>query len=703
MAAVIEIREYPSNTPSIYLEGDGRLLLDLGDRFGFSLSKAATEGNEVNQIKREGTQSFSVPLTDKNRWILRRWLYPNVLQRDFTRMKIYAYDGVHLLPEDRLDVLRVNLGEGTIELGLFESDELGVVDGANSLFLNTVDFGTFELTEANLEANWANGLWEDGVTDDFYFGLIHYGNFVVDASEVSPEDFRPLLSVPGTLIRGFCALGWVFDSPLLNSDWFRRLWWYGLGKEYYRHSDWGRLVRVDVETGLIINLNFNVSEFVKFHIETEDIGNNVNNSTSGVSRSIYTQSYPLTTPLQYRIEAEIQNLHSFTQNVKVVFGREGTPFTEIVSWEYAIDPFDTITINETWEDAYPSGDQFSIYATAPNEARIFTGFRFTVSPAGKYYYQNDVVQISESIDPAHTFLSFLQGLAHMGFRFDIDQGRRMVTMYQPEDGEVFGEGPFDGYYIPAHAATDLTGMIEKDSATIDYPKEDIPETLVIGFAKSTDKKVESLEIPEDFPLYAKRVTFSTGVRGSLEYQENPFFEATANHLWFGDADPQISSPAMWDNTEMQRSFEIGPRILYAAGLVEQARNGILGVIVKQWSFLGSLRSLMPYVFQVPGATVGDPPALPSGYITYDDDTFSANSLWNLFLKGDNRFYKDLPTVSVLVNMTNTDYHKWSFRDRVIVNILGRPTTFKVLAVRDFQTAEAIPTPVTLQIDPADAC
>lgn len=699
MSAVIEIREYPSNTPSIYLEGDGRLLLDLGDRFGFSLSKAATEGNEVNQIKREGTQSFSVPLTDKNRWILRRWLYPNVLQRDFTRMKIYAYDGVHLLPEDRLDVLRVNLGEGTIELGLFESDELGVVDGANSLFLNTVDFGTFELTEANLEANWANGLWGDGVTDDFYLGLIHYGNFVVDASEVSPEDFRPLLSVPGTLIRGFCALGWVFDSPLLDSVWFRRLWWYGLGKEYFRHTNYGRLVRVDVETDTDITLT-PTFKILYFNTENSDVGDN--HEILGGIQSRFTQTQPRAGFLEYRITGQIENIQPFSQTFNIVIGTSFDPTWK--DFPFSIGAGEMLDIDITFIEELAEGDYLTITVGAYSADMVLKqGFGVTISPTEKYYYTGDIIDIRESIDPAHTFLTFLQGLAHMGFRFDIDQGRRVVTMYQPEDGEVFGEGPFDGYYIPAHAATDLTSMIEKDSATMDYPKEDIPETLVIGFAKSTDKKIESLEIPEDFPLYAKRLTFPTGVRGSIEYQENPFFEATANHLWFGDAEPQISSPAMWDNTEMQRSFEIAPRILYAAGLVEQTENTVDGVQAKQWSFLGSLRSLMPYVFQVPGATVGDPPTLPSGYITYDDDTFNANSLWNLFLKGDNRFYKDLPTVSVLVNMTNTDYHRWSFRDRVIVNILGRPTTFKVLAVRDFQTAEAIPTPVTLQIDPADAC
>lgn len=701
MAAVIEVREYPSNTPSIYLEGDGRLLLDLGDRFGFSLSKAATEGNEVNQIKREGTQSFSVPLTEKNRWILRRWLYPNALERDFSRMKVYAYDGVHLLPEDRLDVLRIDLGEGTVEVGLFESGELGVVDGANSLFLNMVDFGTFELTEANLEANWANGLWEDGVTDDFYFGLIHYGNFVVDASEVSPEDFRPLLSVPGTLVRGFCALGWVLDSPLLESEWFRRLWWYGLGKEYYRHSDWGRLVRVDVQTDAdLVNFEFTGVQGIPFNIENYDLGNN--HEVLGGVVSSFTQTQPRAGLLEYNLTGQAVN-PSLVEDAELFFGVSTGFQSDWKTYTISVPAGETVEINLSFVEALVQGDTFQILVNGTNSVYVASGLRFTVSPVEKNYYYGDIIDIRESIDPAHTFLSFLQGLAHMGFRFDIDQGRRVVTMYQPEDGEVFAEGPFDGYYIPAHAATDLTGMVEKDSATIDYPKEDIPETLVIGFAKSTDKKIESLEIPEDFPLYAKRLTFSTGVRGSIEYQENPFFEATANHLWFGDAEPQISSPAMWDNTEMQRSFEIGPRILYAAGLVEQTENTVDGVSVKQWSYLGSLRSLMPYVFQVPGATVGDPPALPSGYITYDDTTFSGDSLWNLFLKGDNRFYKDLPTVSVLVNMTNTDYHRWSFRDRVIIQLLGRPTTFKVLAVRDFQTAESIPTPVTLQIDPADAC
>lgn len=679
----------------MFLEPDGRLLADLGEAFSFSLSKAATEGNEVNRIKREGTSSFSIPLTEKNAWIFKNWLFPNTLERNFSRIRVYAYDGAHQLPEDRLDVLRVDLSERVLEVGLFESPELGVIDGAKSLFLNEVDFGSFELSEANLEANWAAPQWEPGA-DPFYFGLVHYGNFLIDLAEVSPEDFRPLLSVPGTLDRGFCALGWVFDSPLLDSAWFKRLWWYGLGKEYYSHSDWGRLVRVDVETDADINLTPTLGTLY-FNTETEDLG--ANHAVFGGVQSRFTQTQPRAGNLEYRFRGQIENYQVTDQDVNLVFGVDYDPLWKV--YPFTIPAGETVEIDISFIEALPEGNYLTFsYGNLAAGMTLKAGFRATVSPVEKNYYYGDVVNIGESVDPSVTFLAFLEGLAHVGFRFDIDRGTRTVTLYPPENGEIFGEGPFAGYYRAADRALDFRSLVSGDSAVYEYPKENIPETLVIGFKKSTDKFIEGLEIPEEFPLYAKRLTFTAGVRGEVEYNENPFFEPTGNYNWFGDAVPLISSPAMWDNTDGARSYEIAPRLLYAAGLVAQVGDD---GAERQWSYLGALRSTLPYVYQVPGAKIGSPPALPSGYVVYDDPVFIENSFWRLFLRLDNRFYKDLPSVSVLARLDSRTYHTLSFRDRVWVEILGRPTVFKVIAVRDFQTSEALLTPLTLQIDPGDAC
>lgn len=700
MAAIIEIREFPANTPDLFLESDGRLLLDLGPEFGFSLSKAPAEGNDLNEIKREGTESFQVPLTPKNRWIFRRWLYPNAAERDFTRLLVYAYDGAHQLPEDRLDVLRINLPDNAVEVGLFESPELGVVDGAKNLYLNTLDFGTFTLNETNLENNWAVPAW-DG--EDFYFGLVHYGNFVIDLSEVSPEDFRPLLSVLATLERGFCSLGWVFESPLKNCDWFRRLWWYGLGKEYYKHSNWGMLSRVEVETDADINLASNPNTLY-FNTETNDPGNNHAVGPGIPFQSVFTQTQPNPGFLNYRLTGQIEcNPLSAAQSFFIVFSTSWDPLWK--EYPQTVNPGETLDIDIEFIEQFPEGETLNIFISG-YEAFALTikqGMKFTISPTEKYYHRGDVIDIRESIDPNYTFLQFLQGLAHFGIRYDIDQGTRTVTALPPEDVDIFGEGVFEGYFRPADQATDLSEIVLDNSAVYDFPREDIPETLIIGFAKSKDKYIESLEIPEDAPLYSKRLTFATGVRGQVEFSENPFFEPTANFLWFGDAEPQISSPAMWDNDERERSFEIGPRLLYAAGLVEQTEQTTDGVKVKQWSFLGALRSSLPYVFQVPGATIGTPPALPDGYLVYDDATFSVFSIWKMFLQLDNRFYKDLPKIDVLALLANVDYHKFSFRDRVLIPLLGRPTIFKVLAIRDFQTADKIPTPITLQVDPEYEC
>lgn len=699
MKARIEIRDIPLNAPAAFLESNGTLILDLPEGFTFSLTKAATEGNEVNVIKREGTSSFPIPITDKNLWILSKWIFPNLHSKDFSRIRVHAFDGAHILAEDRLDVLRVSRQENTIEIGLFESPENGIADGANSLLLNTVDFGSFELTAVNLETNWANGLWEDGVTDDFYFPLIHWGNFIVDKYAVSIEDFRPLLSVPATLVRCFCTLGWKFDSPLLQTEWFRRLWWYGLKKDYYNHSTWGRLVKVDVEVDSDLYTGFGgfTAFSLYFNTETFDDGNN-HNIVPGLPtfQSEFTQTQPQAGFLDYHIWGQIEGAEGTIFNF--VIGNGWDQFWKVIACE--IPAGGILDIDIAFTEAFPQGLVMNMLLGGGSDSvTVKQGFRVTINPTEKYYHRGDIIAVKESLDSHYTFLQFIEGLLHAGFRFDIDFGRREVIMYATEQADIFGEGVIEGYYLPGYKARDMKAMMQHRSENFDYPKEDTPEALIIAWRKSTDKRIETLEIPEDAPLYSKRLEFPTGVKDKVDFSENPFFEPTANYQWFGQAAPQINTPAMWDNTESQRSFEINPRIMYAAGLKEQSYDNDGTLTFAEWSFEGANRQTMPYAFQVPGALVGYPPALPVGYIVYDDPEFSTYSLWNMWMKHDNRFYKNLPTIEVLMLLSSRDYHIFSFRNRVEVEIFGRPTILKVLAIRDFQTEKPLTTPVTLQIDP----
>lgn len=697
MNARIKIRDIPTNTPPPFLEDNGELLLDLPEGFTFSLTKAATEGNEVSAIKREGTSSFSVPITEKNLWLLRKWIFPNTHIKDFSRIRVHAFDGPHILTEDRLDVLQVSLVDNSIEIGLFESPENGVADGANSLLLTDVDFGTFIFTKENLEANWEDALWEDGTTSDFYFPLIHYGNFIVDLYAVIPEDFRPCLSIAATLKRGFCTLGWAFDSPMLQTEWFRRLWWYGLGKEYYRHSDWGRLVRVDVQTDADIEIVGGLATTLYFNTETSDVGNN-HEIGPGIPdfQSKFIHAQPVVGNLEYRITGRIEGIPAPGCNLIVAIGANN--FYKVVEL-----PAGDVDVDVSWIETVPQGDIMTISLGAYNP--IFTvkaGFRVTINPIEKYYHLGDVVSIQESIDPHYTFLQFLQGLLHAGFRFDIDHGTKTVTMYATEQADIFGEGVIEGFYRPAYAARDMVDQTQHRSEVISFPKEDTPEALIIAFKKSSDKYIERLEVPEDEPLYSKRLAFPTGTKDLLEYSENPFFEPTANYRWFGQAAPKINTAAMWDNEEGQRSFEIGPRILYAPGLITQTTAADGAVVASQWSFDGALQEPLPYAAQAPGAKVGDPPEYPLGYFVYDDPEFSAFSLWAMWMKKDNRFYKNLPTIETLMLLTSRDYHTFNFRDRLEISFFGRPTILKAIAIKDFQTENLLPTPVTLQIDP-DEC
>lgn len=692
MKARIQIRDIPHGTPSNWLEDTG-LYLDLGDSFTFNLSKAANESNGVNEIKREGTSSFAIPMTGKNKWILNKWLFPNNHNRDYSPLRVYAYDGSHLLTEDRLEVLESDRSAGLVEIGLFESTENGWIEAARNTFVKDLDFGTFELLTANLQANWAIPQWEPG-QDYFYWPLIHYGNFIVDISEVSPEDFRPLLSVAGTLELGFCAIGWTFASPLLGSDWFKRLWWYGLGKEYYNHSDLGRLYRIDVEnSGMII---VNTPGIITLDVENYDLGGNYDNGTGA-----YTNAQPFTILQEWCLEGQIENQSAISVNnltIEIVYDGTATVFK---SFDLTLQPSEVYDFSECFTEQVPSGDAFQIFVNG-FAVNVLAGFKWTINPAGKHYCRGDIIDIRESVDPNYSFLQFLEGFAHKGFKFDVDYGRRVVSMFPPEGVDVFGT-TLDGYYVHPSMAVDYTSKAVKNSDRMTFPREDIPEKLIIGYKESTDKYIETLEVPEDAPLYAKIVTFADGIRDSIETSENPFFEPTANYQWFGQADPQVNTPAMWDNSAGERSFEIAPRLLYAEGLIEQ--TAIIGgnLVTREWSFDGGTETELPYAFQVPGSEIGDPPAYPSGYVVYDDPDFNEYTAWKMFLKFDNRFSKDLPELSLLIQLNSNEYHSFSFRYRIMVEIAGRLSVFRVAAINDFQTEENIPTPFTLIFEPDADC
>jgi hypothetical protein len=711
MKSSIELLTIPANFPPKFKGEDQRVFLDLGENFTFALSKSVTENNRVNKIKREGTESFSLPLTPKNKYIFRRWVYPNNFEMDLSPIKVIAWDGSHVLNEDEVQVLDVDLASQTIEIGLFQSAENSWIEGASNLFLTDVDFGTFTFTDANVQANWLEYEWNDDTDPYFYFGLIHWGSFITDINSALTEDFRPLLSIPGTLQKCFCELGWTFESPMMNIEWFRRLWWYGLGKEYYTYSGKGKNYRVDAETSADVVYASGTEAIVVFDQENYDAGGNYDNST-GYYQNVQVFDGPMTWKIQGTFEHPGGIINQLGFNIKVIEVSSGV---ELKNFNYSVGQGESIDVNIEFTEEFTPGIDLAVqisYLSIISKA----GFSLQITPAGTHYYQDDDIEIRESIDPSYTFLQFLEGLAHFGYKFDTNYAERKVTMYPPENTTVFGTD-VEGYFRPEYQAEDFSTRVAVNTMKASFPREDIPEKVIIGFKESADKWIEFQNIPEDNPLFSKTIMFENGAREVVEYDLNPFFEPTINFPWFGLNAPQIVTPAMWDNLESNRSFEIGPRILYAVGYVPQTETQDGVTVEKPWQYNGAIVNDMPYVIQTPEkidfnlagdiqspeGTIGDPPTLPDKYITYDHPIYSDSGFWNTALKYDAVFYKNLPSYSVLVLINNNEYHGFSFRDRIWVEILGRPSIFKVSAIEDFQTEERIPTPFTLKIEPPNDC
>lgn len=104
-------------------------------------------------------------------------------------------------------------------------------------------------------------------------------------------------------------------------------------------------------------------------------------------------------------------------------------------------------------------------------------------------------------------------------------------------------------------------------------RPDLKRFTRFQFKPPGDAYIKSLNLAE--PPHSRKLLNSVDLPDGVEDVFNPFIEPTVEgqplfiQSGAGGRNPRPFIPRLWDNTNNERSFNIGPRVVYAIGKVRQ--------------------------------------------------------------------------------------------------------------------------------------
>lgn len=651
-----------------HLKSGSRVFLDLGE-FGVNMSKAAsklTEGKVIDEVITGG----AVPFSQLNDIVFYKYSNNNLIDNQRTPLTVNVFLDGATINAAELWILNVNDESQVYEVEI-RRGAAHWLQGADDKFLNSINFGTFEYTQPNVIANWANNEYTNGTTG-VYFPVCDYGQFYAEVpfstqQYVHIEDLRPWFHALYVLQKGFCEIGWNFECPALETSFGRTLITYIL-KENFGRGEARRNTRLfKARTdGIVV-----VQGIVQLNIEDFDNGNYFDGqyfNGPGLHNFFYQGVATVVNPTASAINAEIGFIFDEAGNQQLIpVIVQSIPAGSTVNININIS-LSSIPIFDVW--------RIGVYMLA-------TGG--TISTEGVFYNEvieaaledGDTIILKDEIHPDYTLLDFTKGIQHLlKGRFVTDWVNKTVTLYTPYDVDFYGDS-ITGFYQDTVEV--LTPRILEETRQQAIKESRRKRYYEIGFSDSKDNYIDSLDLDDDIPIFGKRIDFGSDYAAGTKKDENPFFEPTYNKSkeLFAASKDELDLPALWDNNENERSAEIGPRILIAYGYEPQMD----GVTEKDWNFEGTEQQDFPYAFQVANAEV------LSGAIT-QELTYRDDGIYQYTWKKD-LFTNEYSAELKLKLLTNIhEYKAENFRNRKEIYYKGRTFLARADEVTDFDSEQA---------------
>lgn len=692
------------------------------------MSKDVEALSDVNNLLTDGILPFSVPFSTTNDLALGRFGSPVIFNPTNEGIEARVHCDGHELPFDMIFFREKNNSRKAWELE-FRRSPNHWLELASEKQLCTIECGTYTLTQANVEAGWAQPKYDAAGADTTLvrWWPVDYGGWV-DLSEplqftdppvknVWVEDLRPFFSVPELLIRGFCEIGWTLEGLIFETPWATALWDYILKRDYYAESRGGtaililRNITADTEISPFVPL----PSFFLTGIDY-DPGTNVIVVSAGIYAPAILAPLPYRARYKYCLKGFVENTTGSNVEIlaSVIDPISGQVLSDSPTGEHvAVIPagqtiFADMCISATMDTG--TEGQF-ILGNAPFASGIYLkkGYRFSIEPDMQSLIRGDVVDLKRLIDCEYTLLDRFKGFLHLiNGRVKTDWNTKTIYVYPQRTADVYGDSTPG--FIDESEVIDLTGKVICDSVRMSPVKNGLKRYTSLQFAESTDALITDID-PID-PPHSRKILNGIDLPDQIDTRENPFWEPTIErqsdvlkHLVVGSAFPFSATvtlqlpylPVMTDNLDGSRSLNVLPRILFAYGIMGQlstttSSGGLTGLY-----FEGVAETEIGYASQA--RTLELNPSFPphlDGSVVFG--TLAAD-LYVTFYIGLSQTNTRGRWVDLLVLMGMNDWQRWDFRKQFLFTYEGRPVLAVGENIRDFAPATDLPTPMRVLAEP----
>jgi len=666
--------------------------LDVGDDLEIRLTKSLEELTEAEKIAREASLSGNVPMTPKNRAILARY-DANIWQRKNRAFSIrvevrYLGQPLYL---DRLQVIDTSDPDRQYEVELFGG---GWINDLEDCPLNELDLPIFEYTLANVLSAWGDRRALAVPTLSDYGGWNSPG-------DVTRKDLRFRFNLYELLKLAFCqATSYEFYSPYLEAAAGAHLYGYLSPPSWYSYSEKGDQFRVLLEIATPQNLTGN-TEFLLYDEVYDPF--DLYNSVFRPTEYLYPPAGLDEIKINFTGSITVELPPSDPAPTFIYLVYKNFPAGGIFDYVYydTIQGSTTETVRETLtfefsDQANNNGTSYGVlvqYGYAPPGATpvdvpftIESG-ELNIYPDPPYYIEDDTIPLAELLDPALNCLDLFKAtLEVFNGKLETRQGENRVTAYPPYPVTVLGEF-IEGFYQRNGGYQNLEDIVQVNSRKVKNQVRDQERYILLKWADSDDPYLEERT---EGDVYARTVDLGYGKAGKPKEIENSLFEPTIERQTAPEetGGTGLYLPVLYDNLNGEISTDIGPRIGYHYGAVEQET----GAGILTFSFEGVERSEFGYITQRP--TVPRSNGEQTVPIIFAEDELD---LWRLFYRRWLLERFSLVEFEFLLKLDLARYNGLSFRKPVGFFYAETFLLYQLLEIRDFDITGTTTTPATLRL------
>lgn len=703
---------------SAILGGDEWAALDLTPGFSPRLSKDVNALNDVNKLITDGMLEFSVPFSTTNDAAFIQMGSPSITDNFDNGIEARIVVDGHELDFERIWIRAKNQASKTWDIEVRRAPTHWI-ELASQKKLCDIDCGDVTLDATQVANGWASQQYVEGENVERWIP-VDYGGWVDLAErdnftdppvkEMWLEDLRPWISKVFLLKQGFCEIGWTLQGQLLNTAWALSQFDYLLARDFYTHSKGGLHKIILHSPDFELNPNSATPTPMAFSQVQYDPGTNEVLITTGIWAGAIVNNLPFKARYKFRFSGSLENTTGSATDFGIGIGEFDNSTPSLLSGLMFYDTTFTLGASEVLPVSIEQdidlevGQSATFVLGASTDVIVKMGARVIIEPANKSLVRGDVVALSDLINCEWYFLDYFKGFVHeAGARIETDRANRTVTIHPYRTTDVSGDS-VPGFIQDSEPPIDFDGKIICDSIKETKVKNELKRYSRLSFADTTDAYIEGLKLPD--PPYSRKVLNSIELADEIQELKNPFFEPTLE----GRPDelrrrlaitkkyrPAPYLPRLWDNTDGDRSFKIGPRTLMfygEVGQLDEKENDFT-----YFYFEGNVTSVFAYASQKPTLPF-HPDALPAldGTVIYgtgDSDLYVTFYLGSLQKQKRGRY------IDLLAMIDQNQYNAWNFRVPFAFTYEGRPVRAYGEKISDFAPGLELSTPMRFFVEPAD--